>query len=440
MLYYLHEMQHLALMPMRFAAENFSRVLDHPFNFVGKTPMGRNISSAANIFEQLTRRYGKPAWGLPTTPIDGKEVPVETEVVIKRAWCQLLHFKRDTERKDPKLLIVAPMSGHYATLLRGTVEAMLPDHDVYITDWLDARFVPVTADRFTLSDYIDYIIDFFHYLGPNTHVIAVCQPAVPVFAGVSVMSMWGDLCTPATMTLIGGPIDTRRNPTAVNKLAEEHPIEWFEEKVIAQVPPPYPGMFRKVYPGFLQLTNFVSMNLDKHMASFGNLFEHLVQGDEEAAQQKRAFYDEYLAVMDLPAEFYLQTVKTVFQDHLLPKGEMVARWHPVEPHRITRTAVMCVEGELDDICGVGQTSAALDLTTELDSDRKHYYMQVAAGHYGVFNGGKWRREIAPRIKAFIREHDRETGTKRDRTFASRFAPRRRTPRDVEVTSDERPLF
>jgi poly(3-hydroxybutyrate) depolymerase len=440
MLYYMHEMQHLALMPARFMAENFNRVLNHPFSLIGKTPLGRNIASAANIFEQLTRRYGKPAWGLPTTLIDGVEAEITEEIAVHRTYCNLIHFKRDSERKDPKLLIVAPMSGHYATLLRGTVEAMLPDHEVYITDWLDCRYIPVTADRFTLGDYIDYVIDFLHYLGPNTHVIAVCQPAVPVFAGVSIMSTWGDLCAPATMTLIGGPIDTRRNPTAVNKLAMEHDIQWFEEKVITSVPPPYPGMFRKVYPGFLQLTNFVSMNLDRHMASFGDLFEHLVQGDEEAAAQKRAFYDEYLAVMDLPAEFYLQTVKTVFQEHQLPKGEMMARWQPVVPQKITRTALMCVEGELDDICGVGQTSAALDLTSELDSDRKNYYMQIGSGHYGVFNGGKWRREIAPRIKAFIREHDQEIGTKRDRSFAMKFAPKRRPTSDLEVAAGARPLM
>ena len=435
MLYFLHEMQHLALMPARMMNDGLTKVLNNPFNLFSATPLGRNLASAASIFEQLTRRYGKPAWGLHETRIDGQAVAVTEDVVIKRSYCHLLHFRRATERKDPKLLIVAPLSGHYATLLRGTVEAMLPDHDVYVTDWIDARMIPVASDRFNLADYIDYVMDFLHYLGPNTHVIAVCQPAVPVFAAVSVMSMWGDLCVPATLTMIGGPIDTRENPTAVNKLAQENSIAWFEENVIQTVPPPYPGVMRRVYPGFIQLTNFVSMNLDRHRESMHQLYDHLVQGDEEAAQQKRAFYDEYLAVMDLPAEFYLQTVKTVFQDHALPKGEMVARWHPVDPRCIDRTALMCVEGELDDICGVGQTKSALKLTTGLSSSAKRYYMQKDAGHYGVFNGGKWRREIAPRIKAFIREYDREIGSERDRIIAVNPPRRRRSDRTVPQAAE-----
>ena len=285
---------------------------------------------------------------------------------------------------------------------------MPPDHDVYVTDWQDCRAVPVTADRFNLNDYIDYVIDFLHYLGPNTHVLAVCQPSVPVLAATSVLSRWGDLCAPASVTLMGGPIDTRENPTAVNLLAREHPIEWFEENVITTVPPPYLGMGRKIYPGFIQLTNFISMNLDKHRESLGKLFDHLVRGDDEEAEKRSSFYEEYLAVMDLPADFYLQTVKTVFQDHALPKNEMVARWHPVLPASIDRTAILCVEGGLDDISGVGQTKAALTLAKGLSSDRKHYHLQADVGHYGVFNGGKWRREIAPVVKRFIREHDHET--------------------------------
>lgn len=428
MLYQMHEMQHAALMPARYFTDMLRHMLDNPFNPWSHTPWGRQIASAANIFERLTRRYGKPAWGLPTTPIDGVDVPIVEDPVIKRTYCHLIHFRREIERKDPKLLIVAPLSGHYATLLRGTVEAMLPDHEVYVTDWQDCRMIPVTADRFNLSDFIDYVIDFLHYLGPNTHVIAVCQPSVPVLAALSVMSLWGDLCAPATVTLIGGPIDTRSNPTAVNKLALEHDIEWFEHNVIETVPPPYPGMGRKVYPGFIQLTNFVSMNLERHKASMNELYDHLVRGDEQAAAQKEAFYDEYLAVMDLPAEFYLQTVKTVFQDHALPKGEMVARWQPVEPNRIKRTAIMCVEGELDDICGVGQTKAALEITKELPNEKKHYHLQMGAGHYGVFNGGKWRREIAPSIKQFIRKHDHEIGTERVKPIAVHAAIAKRVKR------------
>lgn len=429
MLYYLHEMQNYALMPARALGDMMRFALTNPMNPISHTPMAKQILSATEIFERLTRQYTKPAWMLDETEIDGKKVKITVEPVITRTYCHLLHFKRDTNRKDPKLLIVAPLSGHFATLLRGTVEEMLPDHDVYVTDWQDCRFIPVTADRFNLSDFIDYLIDFLHFLGPNTHAIAVCQPSVPLLAGVSVMSTWGDLCAPATMTLIGGPIDTRENPTAVNKLAMEHDIKWFEENVVDTVPPPYPGMMRKVYPGFVQLTNFVSMNLEKHMESMNQLFDHLVRGDEEEAEKKTAFYDEYLSVMDLPAEFYLQTVKTVFQDHLLPKGEMTARWQPVEPHRIMRTAILCVEGELDDICGVGQTKAALKLTTSLPDEKKHYHLQMGAGHYGVFNGGKYRREIAPLIKKWIRTHDREIGTMRDKTIVVPAIDRRGTMGD-----------
>ncbi|MGF1610514.1 MAG: polyhydroxyalkanoate depolymerase [Kiloniellales bacterium] len=407
MLYYLHEMQRLWMAPARIAAEGTMTALRHPFNPWGQLPAARFFGSAAEVFEHLTRRYGKPAWGLPVTSIDGREVEVEEEVVIKRTYCHLLHFKRATDRADPKLLIVAPLSGHFATLLRGTVEAMLPDHDVYVTDWQDCRMIPVTEDRFNLNDYIDYLIDFLHVLGPNTHVMAVCQPAVPALAATAVMSGWGDNCLPATLTLIGGPIDTRKSPTQVNKLAKENTIEWFERNVVTQVPPPYPGMFRKVYPGFIQLTNFIAMNFERHLESYNQLFDHLVEGDEEAAEKKRAFYEEYRAVMDLPAEFYLQTVQTVFQEHSLPKGEMVARWHPVLPDRITRTAILCIEGELDDISGVGQTKAALEITPNLPDGMKEYYLQKDVGHYGVFNGGKWRCQIAPRIKRFIREHDLE---------------------------------
>jgi len=408
MLYYLHEMQRLWMAPARIWAEGTKQALRNGFNPLSHTPAGRVWGSAADVFEHLTRRYGKPDWGLETTMIDGRPVEVTEQVLIHRTYCHLLHFKREIERNDPKLLIVAPLSGHFATLLRGTVEAMLPDHDVYVTDWQDCRMIPVIEDRFNLDDYIDYLIDFLHVLGPNTHVIAVCQPSVPALAATAVMSGWGDYCAPASLTLIGGPIDTRKSPTQVNILAKEQPIEWFEQHVVVSVPPPYPGMFRKVYPGFIQLTNFIAMNFDRHLQSFHQLFEHLIQGDEEAAEKKRSFYEEYQAVMDLPAEFYLQTVKTVFQDHSLPKGEMVARWHPVLPERITGTAILCVEGELDDISGVGQTKAALEITPNLADEKKRYHLQKGAGHYGVFNGSKWRNEIAPLIKAFIREHDYES--------------------------------
>ncbi len=409
MLYYMHEMQRLMVAPSRVLAQGARLAMRNPMNPLSYTRTGRTMMSAADMFEHLTRRFTKPEWGLDTTRVDGAEVSVEVETIIHRTYCDLLHFKRDVapDRNDPKLLIVAPLSGHYATLLRGTVKEMLPDHEVYITDWQDARMVPVSEDKFNLNDYIDYVIDFLHYLGPNTHVVAVCQPAVPTLAATAIMSRWGDRCSPATLTMMGGPIDTRENPTQVNKLAKEQPIEWFERNVVVEVPAPYPGAFRKVYPGFIQLTNFIAMNYDKHLASYHELFDHLVQGDDDAAEGKLAFYEEYRSVMDLPADFYLQTVKTVFQDHALPKGEMMYRWHPVDLTQIDRTALFCVEGELDDISGVGQTKAALTLTTGLSDDKKGYLLQSGVGHYGIFNGSKWRSSIAPAVKAFIRKHDRE---------------------------------
>lgn len=414
MLYYMHEMQRMMMTPSRMLAQGARLAMRNPLNPLAYTNAGRTMMSAADLYEHLTRRFGKPEWALDTTVIDGKEVEIEYETVVHRTFCHLLHFKRKLARKrnDPKLLIVAPLSGHYATLLRGTVEEMLPDHDVYITDWQDPRMIPVTEDRFNLNDYIDYIIDFLHVLGPNTHMIAVCQPAVPSLAATAIMSGWGDLCAPATLTMMGGPIDTRESPTAVNILAKEHSIEWFERNVIVDVPFPYPGAMRKVYPGFIQLTNFIAMNLDRHMASYHELFDHLVQGDDDAAEKKIAFYEEYRAVMDLPAEYYLQTVKTVFQDHALPKGEMVARWHPVDVGKIDRTALLCVEGELDDISGVGQTKAALKLATGLEDEKKHYHLQKDVGHYGIFNGGKWRRQIAPVVKKWIRTHDQDAKAKK----------------------------
>ena len=414
MLYEMHEFARLAMMPWRGAAQATRLIAGAPWNPIAYTPLGQQIAAATEVFERATRRYGKPEWDLPATEIDGIKVAVETVPVVKRIYCHLLHFKRDVERKDPRVLIVAPLSGHYATLLRGTVQAMLPDHEVYVTDWRDSRMIPVQADQFNLNDYIDYVIDFLHFLGPNTHVIAVCQPSVPVIAAVSVMSEWGDLCVPASITLMGGPIDTRENPTAVNTLAKDHGLDWFEKNVITKVPSPYPGAGRQVYPGFIQLTNFISMNLDKHMESFNELFDHLVQGDEEEADKRRAFYEEYLAVMDLPAEFYLQTIKTVFQDHDLPNGKMIHRWHPVRPAAIKRSAILCIEGELDDISGVGQTRAALDLATGLPPEMKKYHLQRNVGHYGIFNGGRWRREIAPVVKAFIREHDHTRRAKKAR--------------------------
>ncbi len=407
--YHFYEFNHAALAPWRAVADATRLTFQNPFHPLYDTPFARSVTAAAELFERTTRRYGKPEFGLHSTIVDGQTVAVEEHVVWQKPFCSLLHFKRDLPSgrdPDPKLLIVAPMSGHYATLLRGTVEAMLPDHEVFITDWADARMVPLSMGSFDLDDYVDYVIEMFHHLGEGAHVMAVCQPSVPVLAAVSLMEEDGDACTPATMTLMGGPIDTRINPTAVNNLAEQRGPEWFGRNVIMRVPFPHPGFMRQVYPGFLQLTGFMSMNLDRHMTAHQDLFMHLVEGDGDSADKHREFYDEYLAVVDLTAEFYLQTVETVFVRHALPKGEMTHRGRLVRPEKIRNAALLTVEGEKDDISGVGQTEAAHAICTGLPKKMKTHYLQPKVGHYGVFNGSRFRSEIAVRIKAHICEHDR----------------------------------
>ena len=403
MFYQFYEINHAAVQPLRAVADATRLLYSNPLNPWSQTPLGRSVAGMAELFERTTRRYGKPAFGLNRTVVDWKEVAVAEEIVWSRPFCNLLHFKRDLpagRRPDRKLLIVAPMSGHYATLLRGTVESMLPHAEVYITDWVDARTVPLGLGRFDLDDYIDYVIDMLHALGPDTHVMAVCQPSVPVLAAVAVMEDRDDPFAPATMTLMGGPIDTRINPTAVNNLAEERGIDWFRDNVIMPVPWPNAGFMRPVYPGFLQLSGFMAMNLDRHVTAHRDFFMHLVKSDGDSAEKHRDFYDEYLAVMDLTAEFYLQTVETVFVEHSLPKGEMKHRDQPVDPGAIRHVALMTVEGENDDISGLGQTKAAQTLCVNIPDDRRVHYMQPAVGHYGVFNGSRYRAEILPRILDF----------------------------------------
>lgn len=403
-LYWMYEAVQSSLGPARAMAEAGRSYFKSPGNPLAQTPWGRKVGAMCEVFERATRRYGKPEFGLPTTLVRGQRVVVTERTVWSRPFCNLTHFDRALPRgarKQPNLLIVAPMSGHYATLLRGTVEAMLPDHEVYITDWTDARVVPLSEGAFDLDDYIDYLISIFHYLKGDCHVMAVCQPAVPVLAAIARMEAENDPYTPHSMTLMGGPIDTRENPTAVNQVAIDRGIEWFRSNVITMVPWPHPGVMRQVYPGFLQLTGFVSMNLDRHLSAHHDFFNHLVQGDGDSAEKHREFYDEYLAVMDLTAEFYLQTVDTVFIRHALPKGEMTHRGKPVDCSRITRCALMTVEGERDDISGVGQTKAAHTLCSSLSDDKRAHYLQEKVGHYGVFNGSRFRAEIAPRIHDFI---------------------------------------
>jgi poly(3-hydroxybutyrate) depolymerase len=410
MFYQWYELNHASLQPFRAYADSVRLLYTNPLNPVSHTAWGRSVAAMAELFERTTRRYGKPRFELFSTTVDWKTVPVTEKVIWSRPFCNLINFERATpanRRRDPKLLIVAPMSGHYATLLRGTVEAMLPHADVYITDWTDARMVPVSEGKFDLDDYIDYVIDMLHVLGPDIHAMAVCQPSVPVLAAAAIMEARADRFAPSTMTLMGGPIDTRRNPTAVNTLAEEKGIDWFRDNVIMQVPWPNPGFMRDVYPGFLQLSGFMGMNLDRHIIAHKDFFMHLVKNDGDSAEKHRDFYDEYLAVMDLTAEFYLQTVDTVFVRHALPKGEMKHRGEPVDPAAIRNVALLTVEGENDDISGVGQTQAAHNLCVNIPADMRAHYLQPAVGHYGVFNGSRFRSEIVPRIVDFIASYGRE---------------------------------
>ncbi|RUX15791.1 polyhydroxyalkanoate depolymerase [Mesorhizobium sp. M2A.F.Ca.ET.037.01.1.1] len=410
MFYQLYEMNHAALQPARLYADAVRLFYSNPLNPISHTPLGRSVAATAELFERTTRRYGKPQFGLDKTVVDWKSVDVTEKTVWSKPFCNLVRFERALpagRKPDPKLLIVAPMSGHYATLLRGTVEAMLPHADVHITDWVDARMVPVAQGSFDLDDYIDYVIEMFHALGPDTHVMAVCQPSVPVLAAVALIDRRGDPFVPSTMTLMGGPVDTRRNPTAVNLLAKEKGIDWFRDNVIMQAPWPVPGFGRVVYPGFLQLSGFMSMNLDRHIIAHKDFFMHLVKHDGDSAEKHRDFYDEYLAVMDLTAEFYLQTVDTVFVRHALPKGEMTHRGETVDCAAIRNVALLTIEGENDDISGLGQTQAAHDLCVNIPADKHVHYVQPAVGHYGVFNGSRFRSEIVPRIADFISSYGRQ---------------------------------
>ena len=410
MLYHLYELNHASIAPLRLAAQWGRATFTNDLNPLSETVAGKTIAAACDLFESTTRRYGKPRFGLHETVIDGRPVPVVKRVVREHPFCRLLHFEREPSaldgRRDPTLLIVAPLSGHFATLLRGTVEALLPHHDVYVTDWTDARQVPLSDGGFDLDDYIDYLIDFCDLLGPELHVLAVCQPAVPVFAAVALMSDDGDPHVPRSMTLMGGPIDTRIAPTEVNRLATERGTEWYERRVISTVPMVYPGFLRRVYPGFMQLSGFMAMNLDRHVDAHWNYFDHLVDGDGDSAAKHREFYDEYLSVMDMTSDFYLQTVDRVFVRHLLPQGEFRYRDRLVRPEAIRDTALFAVEGEKDDISGVGQTEAALTLCSNLPASMKAHYVQPGVGHYGVFNGSRWERQIAPRVTAFIKKHDK----------------------------------
>ncbi len=424
-MYWLYEMGQAALDPSRAFADATRLFFKNPANPFAHTQYGKSVAATAELFERVTRRYGQPEWQIDSTMVGGERVPVHIKSVWERPFCRLLHFERVLtqvpRRPQPKLLIVAPMSGHYATLLRGTVEAFLPNHDVYITEWRNARSVPLAEGRFDLDDYIDYLISMSHFLGGDCHMIAVCQPSVPVLAAVALMEADNDPYAPHSMTLMGGPIDTRINPNGVNKLAESRGLDWFRSHVITKVPFPNPGVMRDVYPGFLQLTGFVSMNLDRHVEAHKELFRNLVKGDGDSATKHKDFYDEYLAVMDLSAEFYLQTVDTVFIRHALPKGEMTHRGRMIDPSLIKRVALLTVEGEHDDISGVGQTEATHRLCPNIPAEKKVHYLQPGVGHYGVFNGSRFRSEIAPRISDFVLSNN---GTRRKANGAAASAPKK----------------
>ncbi len=399
-----------ASQPWRAAADMSAQLLRNPLNPMAYTLAGRQMAAAFDVFEGVTRDYAKPAFGLRQIRVYGQPVTVRETVAIEKPFARLLHFKKDEETygklrakfPHPKVLIVAPMSGHFATLLRGTVEAMLPEHDVFITDWTDARDVALSAGRFGLDDYVDYVIAFCRALGPGVHVMAVCQPGPACLAAAALMHEDGDPCRPASLTIMGSPIDARKSPTAPNKLSETRSLQWFKDHMIHRVPLPYRGHGRLVYPGFLQLTAFIEMNRERHVNAHYEFYKNLVKGDGDSVQKHRDFYDEYLAVMDIAGEFYIETIDRVFQRFELARGEFRHHGRPVRPQAIRDMGLMTVEGEKDDISGIGQTQAAHDLCPKIPAARKVDYIQPGVGHYGVFNGTRWRTEIQPRVRDFIR--------------------------------------
>ena len=413
MLYTLHELAYQSAAPMRLGAQMMREFWSSPFNPAAQTAIGRTAYASAELFESLTRRYGKPDWGLEVVNVDGHPVRTVQEVVWSSPWCRLIRFTRnetDLKRagkpvKAPTVMIVAPLSGHYATLLRGTVETFLQDYDVHVTDWANARQVPMLEGRFDLFDYIDHIRAMLAAIGPRAHVVAVCQPGPPVLAAAALMAEDEDPARPASMIHMGSPIDARLSPTVTNQLAEDKPFAWFRSNMIHTVPMPYPGAGRRVYPGFVQLYSFMSMNEERHMDAHRRYFDHLVAGDGDSIQKHQEFYDEYLSVLDLTEEFYLQTIDIVFQNHLLPRGLLRHRDRPVRLEAVTDIGLMTVEGENDDISGVGQTQAAHTLCPNIPDDQRLLYVQPEVGHYGVFNGRRFRDEIYPRARDFIADNE-----------------------------------
>ncbi len=410
MLYQLHELNRAFLNPMTQWAEASSKLFTNPISPLAHAPYAQRIAAGYELLFRLGKDYEKPEFGIQTTTINKQVVEIAQTTALIKPFCKLLHFKKVMADKDyaklkqTKVLVVAPLSGHHATLLRDTVKSLLPKHDVYITDWTDARMVPLSEGAFHLHDYIYYVTEFIHLLGPDVHVISVCQPTVPVLAAISLMATAKDPLIPKSMTLMGGPIDPRKSPTQVNNLATEKAFSWFENTVIYSVPANYPGNGRKVYPGFLQHAGFVAMNPDRHLQSHWDYYQHLIQGDDESAEQHRKFYDEYNAVLDLPADYYLETIKTVFQEFSLPRGTWEVQGKLVRPQDITNVALLTVEGELDDISGPGQTQAAHEICSNIPAHMKQDYVAPGSGHYGIFSGRRWREIICPKVSDFIEKH------------------------------------
>ncbi|NYT85510.1 polyhydroxyalkanoate depolymerase [Pollutimonas harenae] len=406
MLYDLHELQRSFLTPLAAFTDTGSQMFSNPYSPLAYTPVSRQMAAMYELVHRLGKDYEKPQWGLAQTRVNGKLVNVSEHTAMQKDFCNLIHFQRDgasASQNDPRILLVAPLSGHHATLLRDTVRALLPAHEVYVTDWLDARMVPASAGSFTLNDYVRYVQDFIRLLGPDVHVMSVCQPTVPVLAAISLMAANNEPCLPRSMIMMGGPIDCRQSPTQVNRLATTKSYSWFEDNVIHRVPARYPGAGRKVYPGFLQHAGFMAMNPDRHLRSHYDFYMDLLKGDDDDAEAHRRFYDEYNAVLDMPAEFYLDTIKTVFQEYQLPRGTWQIDGQTVDPSAIKNVALFTIEGELDDISGQGQTQSAHELCHNIPKNRRQHYTAAGCGHYGIFSGRRWRETICPKIAEFVRK-------------------------------------